>query len=152
MYTRHRAFYFAGLDPAGPGYTVPFDVGVDRRLHRSDARYVQCVYTARATFGSLKDCGHGNFIVNGGITQPGCITLMCSHSRAHELFNASLFRANQFYGEQCSNTFAYFMQNFLSRRPCSSNADRLGIYNHRQNGRFFVTTSGEAPFSIQIRT
>lgn len=123
-------------------------MSTEKRLDRHDARYVQCVFTSRTTFGSLKDCGHGNFIVNGGIVQPGCLALMCSHSRAHELFNASLFENHQFYGEQCSNSLMYFMRNMVLGEPCSLNTDRLGIHSHRKKGRFFVGTAAESPFAL----
>lgn len=56
-----------GLDAAGPGFTWPFDFGTHFRLDPTDARYVQCIYTSRLTLGTAKECGHGNFIMNGGI-------------------------------------------------------------------------------------
>lgn len=75
MCQRHKSFDFLsiclGFDPAGPGFTVPVDFGIDVRLDPTDAKYVQCIYTTRYTLGTAVVCGHGNFIMNGGLTQPG---------------------------------------------------------------------------------
>lgn len=57
------------FDPAGPGFTVPYDVGIDLRLDPTDAKYVQTVYTSQYMIGSGKDCGHANFFMNGGMIQ-----------------------------------------------------------------------------------
>lgn len=140
-------YSFEGLDPAGPGYTFPFDIGRNERLDPSDAKYVQCIYTSRATFGTLKDIGHGNFIANGGAFQPGCFSLICSHSRVTELFNQSLVPSNQFIGEQCSNWIVYLLAKFLYRWPCSAATDQLGIYSKRITGTFFINTNAEPPYA-----
>lgn len=101
---QYLILFLIGLDPAGPGYTCPFDLGPNTRLDPSDAKYVQCVLTSRATLGTMKDCGHANFIMNGGYIQPGCFTVLCSHSRSHSFFAESIFRKHEFIGEQCSGS------------------------------------------------
>lgn len=68
--------FFAGMDPAGPLFTdirhPPF------RLDRGDAGYVDVIHTympQRFSFiglGMLKEAGHTDFFVNGGVSQPGC--------------------------------------------------------------------------------
>lgn len=37
------------MDPAGPGFTDPYDYGTDVRLDPSDAEYVQITYTSMFT-------------------------------------------------------------------------------------------------------
>lgn len=137
-----------GLDPAGPGFTCPFDLGLNTRLDPSDAKYVQCVLTSRATLGTMKDCGHANFIMNGGFTQPGCFSVLCSHSRAHDFFAEALFRENEFIGEKCSGSIKLFFVNKYLRRACSENGDKLGIHSNRSHGRFFIKTSAEPPYVL----
>lgn len=101
----------------------------------------------------MKDIGHGNFIVNGGAFQPGCYSLICSHSRATELFNQSLVPTNKFIGEQCSHWIAYILAKFIYRWPCSVETDQLGIYSKRIAGKFFIRTNAESPYAkIQLLT
>ncbi|XP_055311609.1 phospholipase A1-like [Sitodiplosis mosellana] len=137
-----------GLDPAGPGFTFPFDLGESTRLDPSDAQYVQCVHTSRGTLGTTKDCGHANFIMNGGYIQPGCFSVLCSHSRAHDFFEEALDPANEFIAEQCSGSFKLFFKHTFLRQPCSDITDRLGIHSQRIPGRFFMKTKPSAPYSV----
>lgn len=94
----------------------------------------------------MKDCGHANFIMNGGFIQPGCLSVLCSHSRAHDFFAESLFPENEFIGEQCSGSLKLFLVNNFLKQSCSHNSDKLGIYSKRLSGRFFVKTSSSPPY------
>lgn len=129
-----------GMDPAGPGFTIPWDYGVGTRLTEYDAQYVQCIQTATGTLGTHKDCGHANFIINGGIAQPGCLTPLCSHSKSHDYFDEALFPGHIISGAKCSGRVRNFFSDVLGM-PCSMDSERLGIYALRKRGRFFVTTN-----------
>lgn len=61
--------YFAGLDPAGPGYT---DVPVNYRLDPGDAKQVDVVHTFMKVLSLAEPLGHVDFYPNGGRFQPGC--------------------------------------------------------------------------------
>ncbi|XP_031616461.1 phospholipase A1-like isoform X2 [Contarinia nasturtii] len=158
-----------GLDPAGPGFTWPFDLGKSTRLDPSDAQYVQCVLTSRGTLGTMKDCGHANFIMNGGYIlycihaylnlaklksflggyiQPGCFSVLCSHSLAHEFFEESLDPSNKFIAEKCSGSFKLFLKRTFLRQSCTDVTDRLGIHSARIPGRFFIKTKSSSPYSL----
>lgn len=139
--------FCSGLDAAGPGFTFPFDLGKDTRLDPTDAQYVQCVLTSRGTLGTFKDCGHANFIMNGGLNQPGCSTVLCSHSRVHEYFEESLDPNNPFWADKCSSSLKSFFKSLL-RLPCTDVTDRLGIHSARIPGRFFMKTRPIAPYAI----
>lgn len=65
-----------GLDPAGWSFTKPFLVDAFYRLDRTDAKFVQCIHTARnyLGLGSGVECGHQDFYPNDGLSpQPGCV-------------------------------------------------------------------------------
>uniref|UniRef100_A0A182P5P2 Lipase domain-containing protein n=1 Tax=Anopheles epiroticus TaxID=199890 RepID=A0A182P5P2_9DIPT len=125
------------LDPAGPLFSHPIDIGSQRRLAASDAKYVQVIYTSRYTagFGKVLD-GAQNFLPNKGYhPQPGCetkgdglgeftVALQCSHRYAVQLFVSSLNPANPIQGNKCPTVFGVR----VCIRPTT---DRLGIYAQR---------------------
>lgn len=160
-----------GIDPAGPGFTIPKDYGIDARLDPTDAKYVQCIYTTQYTLGTAIDCGHGNFYMNGGLTQvgaqnqriqsiifinchffytqmkPGCgANVLCSHSRAQEYFSESIQPENKFVGEHCTN-YAKRLLTWWLNTPCSGSTDQMGIYSQRKSGKFYASTNASPPFA-----
>lgn len=139
---------FLGLDPAGPGFTVPADYGTNQRLDPTDAKYVQCVFTNQLMMGSDIDCGHGNFFGNGGMVQPGCgLNVTCSHERSYVYFNESLNPKRKFIGERCENAAQKLYLELLGQK-CSDVTDRMGIHTAHKKGRFFVKTNAERPFAL----
>ncbi|XP_026740983.1 pancreatic lipase-related protein 2-like [Trichoplusia ni] len=107
-----------GLDPAGPLWNIN-----SNRLNPNDAIYVEAVHTDGDTFEGLgigSDVGNANFYVNGGTSQPGCLTLICNHNRAYRLFAASV-TYDHLTGRRCSNNIQ------LSLNLCRG--DRLNMGN-----------------------
>lgn len=139
------------MDPAGPGFTVPWDFGAGTRLSATDAKYVQCIHTSRGTLGTFKDCGHADFYLNGGYIQPGCVTVLCSHSRAHDIFQESMFPEQIFNGVKCHGSFANLITKLFGAQ-CSMETDRLGIHSDRRFGRFFLRTHWSSPFALGAET
>lgn len=92
------SFYFAGLDPAGPMWEVN-----PKRLKPSDAVYVEAIHTNTGLYGLNDNVGDVDFYPNGGFTQPGCLTPLCDHFRAIDLFGASVADPNHLVGNQCAN-------------------------------------------------
>ncbi|XP_049287620.1 lipase member I-like [Anopheles funestus] len=124
------------LDPAGPLFSHPIDVGLPRRLARTDAKYVQVISTSRYAMGLGPFVGTQNFLPNAGYhPQAPCkagITglaelanaLICSHQYAAELFIQTLDPANVIQGQKCDSA--------LRLRGCLFRPkDRLGIYSKR---------------------
>lgn len=75
MHTYMRIFHdlmdimLSGLDPALPlFYTTYFN----RRLSQNDAEFVDVIHTNAMIQGQLAPCGHVDFYVNGGMSQPAC--------------------------------------------------------------------------------
>lgn len=137
------------MDPAGPGFTMPLDLGEGYRLSAKDAQYVQCIHTASGTFGTHKDCGHANFIMNGGFSQPGCLTMFCSHSRSHAYFTEAMLAGHIFAGTKCSGRIKNFFSNALGM-DCSMESEQLGIHAEGKPGRYFLKTNAAAPFAKMV--
>lgn len=80
---RGRISTIIGLDPSGPLFSARAPWG---RLSVGDARYVEVIHTNGASIitgnGIGFAIGDADFWPNGGQSQPGCLTDMCSHARA----------------------------------------------------------------------
>ncbi|KAI5651298.1 lipase domain-containing protein [Phthorimaea operculella] len=86
-YLRSQVSRITGLDPSGPLWQLNSD-----RLSASDAVYVEVIHTdgGLTGLGIGSDLGNVDFYVNGGNSQPGCLTSICDHNRAWEVFAASI--------------------------------------------------------------
>ncbi|XP_053660282.1 endothelial lipase-like [Anopheles marshallii] len=131
------------LDPAGPLFSHPFDIGPNRRIAGTDAKYVQVIYTSRYTVGFGPLVGTQNFLPNEGYhPQAPCVTkddglgelstaLRCSHQYAVKLFTDSLDPANPIMGQKCNKVLGVRVCLFQPK-------DRLGIYAKRIPGNFYL--------------
>lgn len=129
-----------GLDPAGPFY---FQDSTDR-LAETDARFVHAFHTCSLFFGVSFSLGDVDFWPNGGLTQPGCDDLRCSHRRAYQFYVESVTN-NQFYGRKCDS-----YKNFESRN-CSENEKALmagANINTGISGEFYLDTNSKSPYGM----
>lgn len=96
----HALFQQSGLDPAGPLWNYN-----SNRLRPSDGVYVEAIHTDGGTggLGIGSAIANADFFPNGGNSQPGCISSLCNHNRACELFAATV-TYNHLIGRQCSST------------------------------------------------
>lgn len=134
-------------------FTLPLDVGESRRLDKSDAKYVQVIYTTRYLLGVGYEVGHQNFKPHiGTVPQSGCYipqqtdfisseTLKCSHSIATTYFRYSLNPNNIFNARKCSNAISY-----LTGLCSSKTYDHMGYYANRIEGNFYLLMSSEPPY------
>lgn len=145
-----------GLDPAGPFFgsdilnLISIEMPLPFRLDPSDAQYVQCIRTSMLGFNIINfSCGHGNFIMFGGNTQPHCsIDLACNHAAARLYFKSSLNPKNKIIGSaRVTDKIAGGICRCKTGQPIIAaklpqliafRAERLGIYNERLNGTFYV--------------
>lgn len=135
------------MDPAGIGFTESIAHNrIEVRLHPINAKYVQCVYTNSYILGTAIDCGHGNFIMNGGLIQKGCLSPKCSHSRAIDYFTESLNPKYKYASERCENLVKKLFLELISK-PCSDVIDQLGIHTEGTEGSYFVKTNSISPFA-----
>ena len=66
-----------GLDPAGPIFE---DNSPYNRLNNTDARVVYALHLNAGILGIQKAIGDVDIYVNGGVNQPGCSGVSCSHA------------------------------------------------------------------------
>ncbi|XP_055919382.1 phospholipase A1-like [Eupeodes corollae] len=139
-----------GLDPAMPLFSVNKP---EKRLSRTDAKYVETIHTNGGLLGFYDPIGVTSFYPNGGRTQPGCendIAGICSHIRsAYYLAEALKFsNMNGLRGVRCKNFES------LKNGDCSQNQfaarSSLGDPNNAGStfGIFYLETNSESPFGI----
>ncbi|CAH2087476.1 unnamed protein product [Euphydryas editha] len=129
---------FTGLDPAGPLWNLN-----SNRLRASDAVYVEAIHTNGGALGlgigsPLADA---DFFPNGGNSQPGCLTPICSHNRAWELF-ASTVTYNHLLGSKCSNMLQVTLNSCRGEIFYMGNDD----LNKKASGIFRVNTQRSYPY------
>lgn len=135
------------MDPAGPEFTPPNDLYFEGRLDPTDAKYVQGIYTNRGVLGTTLFIGHGNFVMNSGLGQPGCfVSPLCAHSRAFEYFAESLNPSQKFAGYHCENLIKFTVFKFLKQK-FSHEFDQIGIHSARKSGNFSVKTNAKPPYA-----
>ncbi|KAL4716581.1 hypothetical protein ACJJTC_010245 [Scirpophaga incertulas] len=127
-----------GLDPAGPRWG-----GNGNALNKQSGRYVEVIHTDGRSLGIMDDIGDADFYPNGGRNpQPGCAMNTCSHSRATELFAASVYQHNRFQGRRCINIW--------EAQLATCNGDNLHMGNsniHKfGSGLYGLTTLNSWPF------
>ncbi|CAB3240370.1 unnamed protein product [Arctia plantaginis] len=133
-----RPSRITGLDPAGPQWG-----GNSNALNRNDGQYVETIHTDGGLLGIFDRIADSDFYPNGGRNpQPGCWISTCSHSRAYELFAATI-RNNHLNGRACSN-----INQVSNPNQCTGGTLRMGngIVNKRGSGIFALTTGRSFPF------
>ncbi|XP_012252604.2 pancreatic lipase-related protein 2-like [Athalia rosae] len=136
-----------GLDPAAPGFEVPFLVDPKNRLDPTDAEFVDVIHTCSGTVGFTSPIGHVDFYPNGGtFTQPGCpfiISLYCSHARSHQFWAESIIRPNGFLSLRC-NGWKEFVAGY-----CGTEDDPVFMgdaISQEVRGTFYLRTNSKQPF------
>ncbi|VVC35767.1 Hypothetical protein CINCED_3A020346 [Cinara cedri] len=124
--TSGKIYRITGLDPAGPGYEY---ARFQRNgLKKTDAKFVDVIHTSAGSTGMFSSIGHSDFFPNGGVPpQPGCfegdVNLLkligvvgCSHSRAYELYEDSLYNRFSLLGIKC-DSWQEYMRNMCKENP-----------------------------------
>ncbi|KAF5306174.1 hypothetical protein FQR65_LT07450 [Abscondita terminalis] len=141
----------SALDPAGPLFQFPF-IGVNDRLSKDDAVFVDAVHTDSGLLGYRSSIGDADYFANGGFAmQPGCkipsidnvLEYVCSHQRSHQYFIESI-NSNQFLAKFCDSWNSYLMG------FCDSNENVVFGENALINitGNFFFRTNSAPPYAI----
>lgn len=101
------------------------------RVRPSDGVYVEAIHTdggyALGGLGIGSAVADADFFPNGGISQPGCLTNLCNHNRAWELF-ASTVTNNHLVGRECSTNLQ------ITWNTCRGNAFNMGNDDLRKFG------------------
>ncbi|CAG4965467.1 unnamed protein product [Colias eurytheme] len=134
----NRVGRITGLDPAGPQWGRNSNA-----LRKSDGVYVESIHTDGGLLGIFDPISDADFYPNGGRNrQPGCLVSTCSHSRAYELFAASVVYRTRFNGQKCGNL------NDAQRNRCTGSTLRMGSadLNKRGSGLYGLSTGSKWPF------
>ncbi|XP_022131169.2 pancreatic triacylglycerol lipase [Pieris rapae] len=137
---RGRVARITGLDPAGPLWNLNRN-----RLSPSDGVYVEAIHTDSGyTVGGLgigTAVADADFFPNGGIRQPGCLTNICNHNRAWQLFASTVTR-NHLEGRLCSSMTQ------VNLNTCRGRTLRMGndILNKRGSGIYRMDTRANYPY------
>ncbi|XP_061719861.1 pancreatic triacylglycerol lipase-like [Cydia pomonella] len=129
-----------GLDPAGPLWNLNRD-----RLSPNDGVYVEAIHTDGGyTIGGLgigTAIANADFFPNGGISQPACLTNICNHNRAWELFAATV-SYNHLIGRECSSNLQ------ITLNTCRGQSLHMGNDDLRKwgSGKYRLDTARRYPF------
>ncbi|XP_063627082.1 pancreatic triacylglycerol lipase-like [Cydia splendana] len=129
-----------GLDPAGPLWNLNRD-----RLGPNDGVYVEAIHTDGGyTIGGLgigTVIANADFFPNGGISQPACLTNICNHNRAWELFAATV-PYNHLIGQECTSNLQ------ITLNTCRGQSLQMGNDDLRKwgSGMYRLDTARRYPF------
>ncbi|XP_026315673.1 phospholipase A1 member A-like [Hyposmocoma kahamanoa] len=114
-------------------------------LRSTDAKYVEAIHTEVSEIGLPVAVGEVDFFPNGGVRQPGCQNIECSHNRAWQLFAASLTNG-PIMGYRCSSVD----EALNLQGPCTGYALPLGNNDLVKlgSGVYSLSTSAVYPYSI----
>lgn len=130
-----------GLDPARPCFNEGERLN---GLQRGDAKFIDVIHTNPGILGVKNAVGDVDIYVNGQYAlQPGCWTIICSHSRAYEYFAESAYENNgkNFIATQCNSISA------LRNGKCTSKHIPMGIDTpHTARGNYYLETNKKAPY------
>ncbi|XP_014275645.1 pancreatic triacylglycerol lipase [Halyomorpha halys] len=133
-----------GLDPAMPGF---YNAPSDKRLDRSDAKFVDCIHTCAGMLGLTEAICTADFYPNGGKNmQPGCPFYdfgRCSHLRSYEYLNESIIPTHQFPTESCPSPPV------RDHSQCEPSSIKMGYYvSTSAKGIFYGVTNSKYPFAV----
>jgi len=134
-----------GLDPAGPLFSMN---SPDARLNRGDAVYVESIHTNGGLLGAgIADrISNADFWPNGGSSQPGCLTAICHHNRAVDLYVESIID-NRFWANVCDTVRDAERERCTGTPRVLMGGDSL-TYNKRLEGIYAVGTDRRSPFAL----
>ena len=143
-----------GLDP---GQIQAVLIPLIGRLSASDAAFVDSIHTEGVGFGDHQSIGHVNFMVNGGLAQPFCTSIIntiaqtCSHNFAPTAWAESVrARSGIFPSLPCASWANFVAGNCNSATPIG-NMGKHGTATTLR-GSYFLRTNNAAPFSRPVAT
>ncbi|KAM7348171.1 phospholipase A1-like isoform 1-T3 [Cochliomyia hominivorax] len=142
---RGKLSHIVGLDAASPffNYDDP-----DKRLAKTDAKYVETIHTNGRGKGFLEPIGTVSFYANWGRFQPGCIKGKdgdCSHTRSISLYAQAIkgYSFDPIYKCKCYD-------NILDKSGCTEAAEgvKIGDPTQMENkaGIYYFETNSKAPY------
>nr|XP_021186850.2 pancreatic lipase-related protein 2 [Helicoverpa armigera] len=129
-----------GLDPAGPLWNLN-----SNRINRDDAIYVEALHTDGGYLvgglGIGTDVADADFYVNGGVSQPGCLTNVCNHMNSFRYFAATV-TYNHIVGRECTSSMQITLDRCRGQELHMGNDD----LNKTGSGRYRANTRRRYPY------
>ncbi|CRK86233.1 CLUMA_CG000039, isoform A [Clunio marinus] len=131
----------SGFDPARPCFR---EGEVLQGLGRGDAEFVDIIHSNSGALGKTDPIGDADFYPNGIVSvMPGCVSFLCSHSRAWKYYAESVYKGNEmnFIAKKCGSLYSYETNACIRKEipmgfSCPSTA----------KGNFFLKTNSHSPF------
>lgn len=112
-------------------------------LSRGDAVFVDVIHTNPGALGQEKQVGDIDTYAGGLPLQPGCFSIVCSHTRSCYIYAESVYpgQENNFQATECASMYA--LKSNLCRNPSIS----IG-YNvpKTAKGKYFMETNAKSPY------
>lgn len=145
---RHVVGRLTGLDP---GQIQTVLIPLIGRLSASDAAFVDSIHTEGVGFGDHQSIGHVNYMVNGGVAQPFCTSVIgtiaqtCSHNFAVTSWAESVRAAAPIFPAlRCASWNNFLANNCIAGQPIGNMGKHTSIL---LRGAYFLRTNNNAPFS-----
>ncbi|XP_065079730.1 vitellogenin-3-like [Ochlerotatus camptorhynchus] len=130
-----------GLDPANPCFNEGESLS---GLSRGDASWVDVIHSNVRILGKRAPIGDIDFYPNGlNSIQPGCLTVICSHSRSWQYYAESVYPENEenFIGVKCNSLSA------VDDGLCKSQTAIMGFkVSQKAKGNFFLRVNSQSPY------
>ncbi|XP_077294963.1 uncharacterized protein LOC143917357 [Arctopsyche grandis] len=126
-----------GLEPAGPCF---FKEPQERKLTKTDAKFVDAIRTNVGWYGITDPVGHLDFFPNNGTFMPGCYLFPCHHAMSVFYYIESVKRRNAFKSVKCQSWSAF------KNRDCSN--DSKASMGHWLKSNAKPGPLGRIPFKI----
>lgn len=134
--------HITALDPAFPCFNSTEDM---RGLDKDSAEFIDVIHTSPGVLGQREPIGSADYYPGGlHYNQPGCLSFICSHSRAWMYFIETIYPGYEgiFVGRKCES----FEK--LGEGHCDMNETSLMGFNVSTNktGIFTVNVVSKPPF------
>lgn len=112
-----------------------------------DAEYVEAIHTNGGStgLGIGTVIADADFFVNGGSSQPGCITGICSHNRVVALYVESV-NQNRFFSDRCTTELGATLER-CNNTPGAWMGGEPSNHRFALRGIFSTPTDRSSPFA-----
>lgn len=152
--TNHRLVVgrLTGIDP---GQIQAVLIPLIGRLSANDAAFVDSIHTESVGFGDLLSIGHVSYMVNGGVAQPFCTSVIntiaqtCSHMFAPSAWAESVRSSAPIFPSLPCASWNAFLAGDCNAAPVA----HMGMHTTvAARGAHFLRTNHAAPFSRPVAT
>lgn len=138
----------SGIDPAGPKFKGR---PPNERLDKSDALFVDCIFTTIALSVAEPIC-QANFYPNSLVDQPGCsiLDIACQHSAGLWYYSSSVdYMTCRFHAQRCNSSDEFKRQQCKCDTHFDMCAQEMGYFANRNAlGNFYLRTQKDRPYCL----